>query len=646
MWLRDYHKKQAVKHSSQTHWEMYRKTRNNVNSEMRLAKKKYFCNKINECAKINNPRKSWSLINDLLRKKIKSNSITELRVNDVTISKDNLIAETFNDFFIHIGSKLASEIDGQLPNESDPEGIINSNIPHLNRFEFSAISQEEVYTELCNLKESKSTGLDTIPSRALKISASVIAPSITWIFNLSLKKGIFVDEWKKAWVLPIYKSGNRHNCENYRPISILPVISKILERCVFNQLYNFLNENSLLSKHQFGFRPKNSTLTALIEMCDEFYQNLDDGKLNGVVFLDIRKAFDSVDHKILLCKMKTQFGLSNIEIDWFASYLSNREQVCNINGSISSPKIIKTGIPQGSILGPLLFLLYINDLPDCLHKTTPCLYADDTQIFASSNDYAELIDSLNYDLNNIGQWLVKNKLQHHPTKTKVMIIGSTYNLNNKVHDYPVMLNNKVIPRTHSFECLGALIDEKLSWDLHVEKTCKKVGGSIAVMKRIKPFVSNSTLQTIYKAMIQPYFDYCSPVWGNCSAYLKDKLQRFQNRAGRIISGANYDINSADVLESLGWQTLEERRKRNKSILMYRILNNRVAPNLKEQFTSISDVQVNYNLRSSSTDLLVPIPKRDFLKRSFKYSGAKLWNSLSTDAKLATSENVFVTLINQ
>ena len=183
------------------------------------------------------------------------------------------------------------------------------------------ISQEEVYTELCNLKESKSTGLDTIPSRVLKISASIIAPSITCIFNLSLKKGIFVDEWKKAWVLPIYKSGNRHNRENYRPISILPVISKILERCVFNQLYNFLNENSLLSKHQFGFRPKNSTLTALIEMCHEFYQNLDDGKLNGAVFLDIRKAFDSVDHKILQCKMKTQFGLSNIEIDWFASYL-------------------------------------------------------------------------------------------------------------------------------------------------------------------------------------------------------------------------------------------------------------------------------------------------------------------------------------
>ena len=185
MRLRDYYNKQAVKHSSQTQWEMYRKTRNNVNSEIRLAKKKYFCNRINECAQINNPTKSWSLINNLLGKKIKSNNITKLYVNDVIISEDNLIAETFNDLFINIGSKLASEIDAQPPNESDAEGTINNNISLLSTFEFSAISEEEVYTELCNLKETKSTGLDMIPARILKISANIIAPSITWIFNLS-----------------------------------------------------------------------------------------------------------------------------------------------------------------------------------------------------------------------------------------------------------------------------------------------------------------------------------------------------------------------------------------------------------------------------------------------------------------------------
>ena len=206
---------------------MYRKTRNNVNSEVRLAEKKYFCDKINECAQINNPRKSWSLINDLLGKKRKSNNITELYVNDAIISEDNLIAETFNDFFINIGSKLASEIDAQPSNKNDAEGTIN-NISLLSTFEFSAISEEEVDTELCNLKETKSTGLDMIPARILKISANIIAPSITWIFNLSLKKGIFVDEWKKAFI----NQAIDLIVKIIRPISILPVISKILERCL------------------------------------------------------------------------------------------------------------------------------------------------------------------------------------------------------------------------------------------------------------------------------------------------------------------------------------------------------------------------------------------------------------------------------
>ena len=172
-----------------------------------------------------------------------------------------------------------------------------------------------------------------------------------------------------------------------------------------------------------------------------------------------------------------------------------------------------------------------------------------------------------------------------------MIIGSNYSLNNKVHYYPVRLNGKLISRTNSFECLGAVLDERLIWDLYVEKTRKKVGGGTAVMKRSKHFVADDTLQTIYGAMIQPYFDYCSSLWGNCSAYLKEKLQRFQNRAARIIAGANYETNSADVLESLGWETLRKRRKPNKSILMDRILNNRTTPNLKGLVTKNNELQV-------------------------------------------------------
>jgi hypothetical protein len=226
-----------------------------------------------------------------------------------------------------------------------------------------------------------------------------------------------------------------------------------------------------------------------------------------------------------------------------------------------------------------------------------------------------------------------------------MIIGSAQNLKEKVRDSPVMLNGKTIPSTDSFECLGVIIDKRLLWDKHIEKICKKVGAGIAVMKRIKPFVPIETMRLIYNALIQPYFDYCSPLWDNCCAYLKEKLQKFQNRAARIIAGASYEIPSADVLETLGWEALEVRRKRNKAILMYRILNNQGASSLKESFTRISALEINYNLRNSSTDLVLPHPKREFLKNSFKFSGAKLWNSLPLQAKLAQSEYTFKMNIN-
>ncbi len=263
-------------------------------------------------------------------KNTKSNNISQLKIDDVTtISDDKLLAETFNEFFVNIGTKLASEIEYESVNANLGDNINYYQKPRQDiTFNFSEIHPDEVIHQLTNLKISKLTGIDNIPAKALKIAANIIGPSLAWIFNLSIKTGIYVDEWKKARVVPIYKSNNRQKCENYRPISILPTISKILERSVFNQIYKFLNDNSLLSKYQSGFRPKNSTLTALIQMCDTLYENMDNGELNGVVFLDIRKAFDSINHTILLHKMKVQFGITNVELDWFSSYLTNREQVC------------------------------------------------------------------------------------------------------------------------------------------------------------------------------------------------------------------------------------------------------------------------------------------------------------------------------
>ncbi len=638
---RDFHKIKAVRYNSQSHWTKYKELRNKVNAELIKAKRIYFCNKIEDCAQSKDIKQSWNLINHLMGKNVKSNTISQLKTDNSVISEDKLKSEAFNDFFVNIGAKLAAEIeDNSLNTNSFARGDSRPTTDSNLFFKFSEINEDEVIYQLRSLKISKSTGLDNIPAKALKVSADIVGPPLTWIFNLSIQKGEYVDEWKKAWVTPIYKSDDRLKCENYRPLSILPIVSKILERCVFNQIYKFLNHNSLLSKHQHGFRPKHSTLTAPTQMCDTLYENMDNGQLSGIVFLDIRKAFDSIDHNILLHKLKDQFGVSDIELKWFESYLNNREQVCIVNNSMSSSKRIVSGVPQGSILGPLLFLLYINDLPDCLQKTSPYLYADDTQICCSSNSLIELTENLNHDLSRIGDWLSRNKLQHHPTKTKIMFIGSKHHINSTTFDHPVMLNNQRIPRVHSFTCLGLDLDENLNWNSHIQAICKRVGAGLGTLRRIKPFVPITTLQTIYRALIQPYFDYCSPIWGVCDQNLKNKLQKFQNRAARIITGASYEIRSADVLQSLAWDNLEIRRRTTKAILMFKVLKDYVEPTLKESLIRRNHMQTNYDLRNSHTDLALPKPKREFLKKSFKYSGAKLWNSLSTDTKLAESLHLF------
>ena len=409
-----------------------------------------------------------------------------------------------------------------------------------------------------NHKINKS--INKIPANVLRLSADIIAPSLTYIFNLSLDTGIYVDDWKRARVIQIYKSEDRRKCENYRPISILPIVSKVFEREVFRQLYGYLSNNSLLSKFQSGFRPKHSTLFGLIQMCDNLLKNMDSGQINCIVFLDVRKAFDSINHEILIDKMRIFFGVTGNQLRWFELYLNNMQSsTMSYKRTIIEPKKIICGVPQGSILGPLLFLLYINDMPDSLSHLTPSLYADDTEIYASSNDCADLVDKVNIDLENIRKWMIQNKLQIHPSKSKHIFIGSPYNLKNKVSGNPILINNKLVPKINKYSCLGVTMDERLSWDKHIDSICSKVGASIGAMRRVKPFVPLSTTKMLYNAIIQPCFDYCSPLWDNCGIGLKDRLQKYQNRAARAITGATYDIRSSELLDNLNWKPLEERR---------------------------------------------------------------------------------------
>ena len=263
--MRKKNKKRAIKYASQTHWESFKKLRNEVNIQMRNAKSKFFHDKINDCSRSNDPKEAWMLINTLLGKNNKPNNLSELAINDNLESDPKSMAEALNDYFVNIGPTLAAEYEGESCNIAE---TTNDNINSFlcAQFKFSPIPVENVASTLRGLKANKTTGLDKIPPKILKLSASIAAPSLMYIFNLSLATGIHIDDRKRAGVTPIFKSGDRWQSANYRPISILPAVSKVFEKEVFRQVHGYLTENCLLSKFQSGFCPKHSTVTALIQM--------------------------------------------------------------------------------------------------------------------------------------------------------------------------------------------------------------------------------------------------------------------------------------------------------------------------------------------------------------------------------------------
>lgn len=273
----------------------------------------------------------------------------------------------------------------------------------------------------------KADGLDGIPTSLLKLSFTFIASSLTHIFNLVISTEIIPNDWKCARVTPIHKADSRVDPANYRPISVLSVIAKLFEKAIFNQVYSYLNENNLLSRYQSGFRPMHPTLTALIDITDNWYLNIDNRLTNAILFMDLKKAFDTIDHEILLSKLEL-YGFRGVSLNLFRDYPTDRTQVTVINNVNSETSRIRCGVPQGSILGPLLFLLYINDLPNCDLLSDVRMYADDTNLTFASNDPEELFSSLTHDLSNLKQWLDSNRLNLNVLKTKCLFTGTRYKI--------------------------------------------------------------------------------------------------------------------------------------------------------------------------------------------------------------------------
>ena len=452
--------------------------------------------------------------------------------------------------------------------------------------------------------------------------------------NRTICEGTIPSDWKHAVVTPVHKAGPKTVPSNFRPISVLPVFSKILERAVHQMIYKYLQEHNLLSAHQSGFRPLHSTSTCLTHVTNTLLHNIDKGYLTGLVFLDLSKAFDTLDHNVMLDKL-SDFGFNRSALQWFSSYLTGRTQSICVNGVTSEPMPIQFGVPQGSVLGPLLFIMYINDLPLAVRVCNVELYADDTLLFFASKSVRDIESQLTSDLENLISWFHSNFLILNVNKTKIMLIG-TYQRLSAADGFSIRTDNTDLDRVYAFKYLGVLMDQTLSWKDHIDLLGKKISSRLGMLRRARKVLPKATCVTLYNTMVLPLFDYCAAVWDGCGVGYKGYLDKLNRRAACIIEGRS--VAADELFTVFSWPNLQARRDYLKCVLVYKSLRNLAPAYLLTEFKYAHQIHT-YNTRHC--DLLrLSLAKTAKYQGSFRFNGARAFNALPLKIRNATDLKEF------
>lgn len=571
------------------------------------------------------------------------NSINAITNSDgQTITDEALMAEEFNSFFASAGRKVADSVQ---PVQREPTDFLPQLDPPPPTLELLEMSQGKLIKIIDEMDPKTSTDINGLTSKLIKFIKYEIATPLVHLFNLSIKTGKFPSKLKVSRTIPIFKAGDHLSCDNYRPISLLSAISKILEKFVAGQLVHHLDFNKLLYEHQYGFQSNKSTLHSLAHLTNFVSKELNDRKYVVGVFLDLKKAFDVVSHDILLAKLK-HMGVRNRALDWFASYLEGRSQRVDINGNLSSNKLIDISVIQGSILGPILFLCYINDLPS-VTTLLSLLFADDTAALKSGHDIKQLIKDVNTEINKLANWFRANKMAVNVSKTKYIIFkpkGTRINLG--LEGGVVFDNNeigqpwdkdKVIPleRIHNdntnisnrtYKLLGLYLDEHLSFDYHCTHVCTKIAQSNYIINRAKNFLPLASLKTLYFAMVHPHLLYCLPIYACTSAKNIAKIEKMQKKSIRIVTRSAYHEHTAPLLRSLKIMQYKHLITYTQSILMHSIIHKYSPPSLHHTWTTNNQRNNGLDLRNAD-DLYIPLARTEQVKKLPYFALPKVWNEL-------------------
>ena len=481
-------------------------------------------------------------------------------------------------------------------------------------------NETEIKNVISQLKEG-APGRDGIASKNIKHIKDSISYPLTNIVNLSFEQGVFPSELKFAIITPLYKAKDPMFFNNYRPISLLSVFSKIIERLMYNRLLNFINRHKIFNQNQFGFRNNHSTFMALIILVENLVDALDNGNCAVGIFLDFQKAFDTVDHGILLDKLYC-YGIRGIAHDWFVSYLSNRQQSVIYNGYESELQVMRCGVPQGSILGPMLFLLYINDLTNVSSFFMPILFADDTNLFCTGIDLKSMIRQVNEELAKIYAWVNANKLSLNIDKTNFMLFMPKYSSHCADH---IVINQTRIQEVKETKFLGVIIDNKLKWSAHIKYISKKIAKGIGIILKSRKVFSNETLLSLYHTFVYPYLSYCIHVWGKAYNTHLNHLIVLQNKAMRIINGVPPRTNMDNFYIEMNILTVKHIFNYHIGLFMFKYVNNMTPDVFDNFFRNVSDIH-QHNTRNATQNLLyVTFRGTTRGQQTFKYRGPHIWN---------------------
>ena len=619
----------AKKTGSDFDWHKWRQQRNLVTKLNKYLHSQFILSQVNKLVnKKQNPQAYFQTLGNLTGRKHAQPIPPLVKPDGETVTDDKDKALLLNDYF-------ASQTQLDLSTEQTLPNLHARSVPALDTIQ---VNEREVLSLINSLDPNKSTGPDEIPTKWLKFAAVLISEPMTKLFNKSLSEGIFPNTWKTAIIKPIFKNkGSPSNPTNYRPISLLSCMSKILEKIVFNKIYKHISEHELLTDKQSGYRPEHSTQLQLIYLTHNIYKTLDAGNEFTAIYLDISKYFDKIWHDGLLYKCERDFGLTGTLLTWLKSYLTDRTQQVQIGSSLSSLNTTNAGCPQGSVLGPLLALIYLDGLSTKTSNDT-LFFADDTSLYAPHNkDNLTLTQtSLQQDLDNIQKYGQEWKITFNATKT----IQQTFSLKNTPNIPRLVFNGQAIPIRDNHKHLGIHLSSDHKFKTHINETIKKVNKTLGPIYPIAKHLPRHILLQIHTTYIQPYFDYCDTVYdGLITKTDALRLERLQNRIARLITGTPLRTSTEKLREELGWATLENRRKIHKLTLFHYLLTHRtqIPSYINSILPDSRASQTGRNLRNSQT--LTTAPNRIALfSNSFIPSATRLWNELPLLVRQSSSSS--------